>query len=102
MLGFGAKAHDAFDAGAVVPGAVEKYHFPASWKMLDIALEVPGGGFAWRRLLERNGACTAGVEVLVEAFDRSAFTCGVAAFEKDNVALSGFFGPILEFQQLNL
>ena len=69
VLSVGAEAHDALDAGAVVPGAVEEHDLAAGWEVLDVALEVPAGGLALGRLLQGDGARTTGVEVLVEALD---------------------------------
>ena len=70
--------------------------------MLDVALEVPGGGFARGGLFERYGASTTGVEVLVKALDGATLACCVTAFEEDDVALAGVFGPVLPFEELDL
>src|SRR5699024_2181817 len=69
VLGFGAETHDAFHTGPVVPGAVEEDDLTGSREMLDIPLEVPGRGLTWGWLLQRDGAGTTGVEVLIEALD---------------------------------
>src|SRR5262245_18574341 len=49
VLFFRAESHHPFDAGAVVPAAVEQDHFSAGGKMRHIALEVPLGAFALAR-----------------------------------------------------
>jgi hypothetical protein len=36
-----AEAHDALDAGAVVPGAVEQHDLAARGQVRDVALEIP-------------------------------------------------------------
>ena len=40
-LRIGAKAHDAFDARAIVPASIEQRDFTAGRQMFDIALEIP-------------------------------------------------------------
>src|SRR5699024_6267270 len=70
--------------------------------MLDIPLEIPGRGLTWGWLLQRDGAGTTGGEVLIEALDGATLAGGVTALEQDDVALPGFLGPVLPFQQLDL
>ena len=41
VLRVGAEAHDALDAGAVVPAAVEHHHLAGGGQVRDVALEVP-------------------------------------------------------------
>ena len=102
MLRLGAEAHDALHAGAVVPRAVEEDDLSGRWEVLDVALEVPGGGFTRGGLFQRDDAGTTGVEVLVEAFDGAALAGGVASFEKDDVALACGLGPVLPLEELDL
>ena len=102
MLRVGAESHDTFDAGAVVPGAVEEHDLAAGREVLDVALEVPAGGLALGWLLQGDGAGTTGVEMLVEALDGATLTGGVATLEEDDVLLAGVLGPVLPLQQLDL
>ena len=46
VLVVGAEPHDAFDAGAVVPAAVEQHDLAGGGQVLDVALEVPLGALA--------------------------------------------------------
>ena len=102
MLGLRAEAHHALHARAVVPGAVEEHDLARRREVLDVALEVPRRRLARRRLLQRHGAGSTGIEVLVEALDGAALAGGVAALEEDDVLLAGFLGPVLPLQQLDL
>jgi len=52
-LRLGTEAHDPFDAGPVVPGAVEQNELGGGRKMLDIALEMPFGPLPAGRRGER-------------------------------------------------
>src|SRR5690606_38592614 len=71
VVGRRAEAHDAFDTGTIVPGAVEQDHLATGGEMLDITLEIPLRGLALRRLFQRDDACSARIEVLHEALDRA-------------------------------
>src|SRR5450755_703939 len=102
VLGIGAKAHDPLDAGAVVPAAIEQHDLAPRRQMLDVALEVPLPAFHLARLLERDDAGTARVEVLHEALDRAALACGVPTLEQDHDALAAFLDPGLQLQELDL
>jgi hypothetical protein len=37
----GAEAHHLLDSSAVVPRAIKEHDLPGSWKMGDVAMEVP-------------------------------------------------------------
>lgn len=41
-------------------------------------------------------------EVLIKALDGATLAGCISTFKKDNVALAGFFGPVLPLQQLDL
>jgi hypothetical protein len=51
-----AEAHDALDAGPVVPAAVEEHDLARGRQVLDIALEVPLAALHLARLLQRHDA----------------------------------------------
>ena len=97
-----AVAHDALNAGTVVPGAVEQDDFAGCRQVVDVALEVPLGLFALSRLFEGDDAGAARVEVLHEPLDGSALACCVAAFEDDDELLAAFLDPGLQLQQFDL
>ena len=97
-----AEAHDAFDTGAVVPGAVEHRDLAARRQMLHVALEIPLSALDVAGLLERHDARTARIQVLHETFDRATLAGGVATLEQHDDAFSGFLHPGLQFQQLDL
>ncbi len=75
-----AEAHDPFDAGAIVPGAVEEHDFAGRRQVHGVALEIELAAFGFGWLGERDGPCMARVHVLVEGLDARAFTGAVAAF----------------------
>jgi hypothetical protein len=58
---------------------------------LDVALEVPLGGFAVVRLLQRDDGGATRVEVLGEPLDRVALAGRVPALEQDQDLLAGVF-----------
>ena len=88
MLIVGAEAHDTFHAGTVVPRTVEEHDLATTWEVLDVALEVPRGGFALGRLFQSYGAGTTWVEVLVEALNGATLTGSIATFKEDDVLLA--------------
>ena len=98
----GAEAHHAFDAGTVVPGAVEEDHFPCGRQMGDVALEEPLGGFAFTGLFQRHDAGPARVQVLGEPLDGSALAGGVSALEEHHESAPGGLDPDLQLEQLDL
>src|SRR5699024_1993405 len=102
VLRVGAEAHDALDAGAVVPGAVEEDDLATGREVLGVALEVPAGGLAFGRLLQGDGAGTTRGGPRVEAGAGAGLAGGVAALEEDDVFLAGVRGPGLPLQQLGL
>ena len=80
-LVFGAEAHHALDAGAVVPAAVEQHDLAAGRQMRDVALEIPLRALALVRRRQRGDAADARIEPLGDALDDAALAGGIAAFE---------------------
>jgi hypothetical protein len=70
--------------------------------VLDVALEVPLGALAVGRLLERDDACPARVEVFHESFDGAALACRVPPLEHDDVPQTVGLTPLLQLQQFDL
>ena len=97
-----AKAHHPFDAGPVIPGAIEQDDFAVGRQMLDIALKIPLTTLDVGRLLQSNNASTAWVEVFHEAFDRSTLTRRIPPFKEDDDLLSSLLDPGLKLEQLHL
>ena len=77
-----AEAHDALDAGAVVPAAVEQDHLPGGRQVGDVALEVPLRALALGRRAEGDDADDARVRPLDDPLDRAALAGRVAALEQ--------------------
>ena len=70
--------------------------------MVDVALEVPLGAFAFGGLLQRDDAGAARVEVLHEPLDGAALARGVAALEHDDMPVPVGLAPLLQLQQFDL
>ena len=97
-----AEAHDGFNPGAVVPGAVEEDEFALRREVRHIALEVPLSGFDVRGFGQSHHARAAGIQVLHEAADRAALPGRVAAFKEDHDLAARFLHPALELQEFHL
>ena len=87
---FGAEAHHAFHAGAVVPAAVENHHFAGGGQVGDVALQVDLAFFALGGGGQGDGAEHARADALGEGFDGAAFARAVAPLEDD-----AHFQPLL-------
>ena len=94
--------HHSLNAGAVVPGAVEQCQLSTRWQVLHIALEVPLTALLLRGFCQRDDVCTAGIQVLHEAADSSAFAGCVSPFEHNDYSLACLVYPILHLHQLDL
>jgi hypothetical protein len=97
-----AETHDALDAGAVIPAAVEQYHLAGSGKTRDIALEIPLGFFAFRGCAEGFDPAVPGIEALRDSFDHAALARSIASFEDDYHLQSLMLDPFLKLHQLDL
>jgi len=98
----GAEAHDAFDACAVVPGAVEEDHFAGGGELGDVSLKVPLGFFAFGGGSQGDNAGDAGIEGLGDPLDDAPLSGGVSAFEEDDDFQALVLDPLLELDQLDL
>ncbi len=70
--------------------------------MLHVALEVPLAALDFGRLLQRDHARAARIQVLHEALDRAALAGRVATLEQDHDLLPGLLHPRLQLEQLDL
>ena len=102
VLRIGGEAHNALNAGAVVPRAVEQHDFARCGEVADVALKVPLPGFHVGRLVERDNMRAAGVPVFHKAGDGAALAGGVPPLEQDNQPIARFLHPVLELDQLYL
>ena len=87
-----AKPHYLFDAGTVVPGAVEQDDVARRRQMRHIALEIPLTSFDLRRFAERHRLRPARVEMGHEALDGGPLAGRIAAFEQHYQTLA----PLLQ------
>src|SRR5262245_21260940 len=102
VLLFSAESHDVFDAGAVVPAAVENDELARSRKLLDVSLGEHLCLFPVRRRRECNDTKDARTDPLGDCLDGSAFPRGVAAVEYDDDAEPLVFDPLLQMAELHL
>ena len=88
-----AEPHHVFDAGAVVPAAIEDDDFAGGRKVLQVALHVHLGFLAvgWRR--QRDDPEHARADALGERADRAALAGAVASLEHDDDAQALFLDP---------
>ena len=91
-----------FDAGAVVPAAVEQDDFAARRQLGDIALKIPLAALALGRRAERHDAADARVQALGDALDDAALAGRVAALEDDHDPEALQADPFLQLDELEL
>ena len=91
----GTKTHDALDAGAVVPAAVEQHNFTSGRQMRHITLEIPLGAFAIVRRGQGGDAANTRVQALRDAFDDATFAGCIPAFKQNHHPVPGGNHPIL-------
>ena len=94
-----AEAHDVFDAGAVVPTAVEDHDLARRRKVLHVTLHVHLRLLAVGRRGQRDDAEHARADPLGDGADGAALARGVAAFEDDDDAQPLVLDPLLEIAQ---
>ncbi len=84
MLFLGAEAHDVFDAGAIVPAAVEDHDLSSGREMLYVSLDEHLALFPIGRSGEGYGPKHARAYFLGESLDRASLAGGIAPFEQDD------------------
>ena len=102
MLLLRAKTHHVFDAGAVIPTAIEDHDLARRREVLHVALQIVLRLLAvrWRR--QRDEAEDARAHALGYGLDRAAFPCGIAALEDDDDAQPFVLHPFLELAEFDL
>ena len=84
MLLLGAESHHVFDAGAIVPAAVEDDDLARGREVLDVALHEHLRLFAVRGRRQRHHAEHARAHPLGDRLDGPALAGGVAPLEQDD------------------
>jgi hypothetical protein len=102
VLLVGAEAHDALDAGAVVPAAVEQHDLARRRQVRHIALEVPLRALAVVGRRKRRDAAHARIQPLRDALDNATLARRIAALEQDDDLVAGVLHPVLQLDQLAL
>ena len=96
------KAHDIFDAGAVVPAAVEDHDLPPGGELLDVALQEHLRLLSIGRRGQGHDAEYAGTDLLGERLDRAALAGAVAALEDDADLETLVDDPLLQLDELDV
>ena len=102
VFAVGAEAHHAFDAGAVVPTAIEQHHFAGRGKMRHIALEIPTCFFPFGRRAECDDAADSRIQAFSDSLDDAPFSGRIAPFENHDDFQSLVLDPFLQLDQLDL
>ena len=84
MVVFAAEPHHVFDAGTVVPAAVEDHDLARCRKLLNVTLPEHLRFLAIRGSRKRHHAKHAWAHALGDGLDRSALARRVATFEQDD------------------
>src|SRR5574343_1078922 len=96
------ESHHPLDTGPVVPGTIKQHDLAIGRQMLYVTLEIPLAALEIGRLLQRDDARTAWIQVFHETLDGAPLARRIAALEEDHHLLSGVLDPGLQFQQLDL
>src|SRR6516162_5066689 len=96
MLRFGAKTHDIFDAGPVIPATVKNDDFARCREVPDVTLHEHLGLLAIRRGGQSDDAKHPRARPFGKSLDRPALACGVASFEQDDDPLTRLLDPFLQ------
>src|ERR1700716_3507476 len=86
VLALGAESHHVFDAGAVVPAAIEDDDLAGRRKALDVALHEQLRFLSIRRRRQGDRAKHPRAHALGEGLDGSAFAGRIASLEHDDDA----------------
>src|SRR3954469_25486932 len=96
MLLFGTEPHHMFDAGAIVPAAVEDDDFARGWEMSHVSLNIQLRLFAIGWGGQGSDAEYPGADAFCNRLDRAAFPGRISALENnDNPQAFGFY-PLLQ------
>jgi hypothetical protein len=102
VLVLGAKIHDVFHAGPVVPAPVEDDYFAGSREVLHVALRVELGFLAVGRGRQRHQTEDARADPLHDRLDGPALAGGVAPLEHHDHPQPLVHDPLLQPAQLDL
>src|SRR5262249_9792958 len=102
MVVFAAETHDVFDAGPVVPAAVEDHDLARCRKLLNITLPEHLCFLAIRGCRQRHHAKHARAHAFGDGFDGPALPGRVATLEHDDDARSLGLDPLLQMAKFDL
>ena len=98
----GGEAHHVFDAGAIVPAAIEYHDLARGRKAFDVALNEHLAFFAVRRRRQGGHPEHSRADAFAERLDGAAFAGGVPPFENDDDAGARGLDPVLQAAKLDL
>ena len=101
-LGIGREAHDALDAGPVVPGPIEERDLTTCRELFDVPLEVPLTALGLVGNGKGDMAGEARVHVLAHALDRAALAGRVAPSKSKSTRSPLRARPLLHLHQFDL
>src|SRR6516164_169011 len=78
IFSVGAEPHHAFNAGTIVPAAIEEHQFLRRRQMRSVALEVPRDAILVRGLAERHDADFTRAEMLGDAPNGAVLSTRIA------------------------
>ena len=96
------ETHDVFNAGTVVPTAVENDDLPGSRKVLHVALDIHLAFFSVGRSRKCDESENPRADAFCDCPDGAALARGIAPFKDNNDPKPFIFDPILEFTELCL
>ncbi len=99
---FGAEAHHAFHARAIVPTAIEEHNLTGRGQVRRVALKVPLRFFALGGRAQRRDAAVARIEAGRDGLDRPTLPGGIAPFKDDDDLQALGLDPFLHLHQLDL
>src|SRR5580692_3505681 len=97
-----AKAHDAFDPGAIVPTAVEDHDLPPGRKMRQVSLNIHLRLLAFRRRGQGNDAENARADSFGHGLDDTTFAGAIASLEDHAHLLALALHPFLKLDEFDV
>src|SRR5262245_8269320 len=102
MLRLRTKPHDIFDAGAVIPTAIEDHDLACGRKMRHVTLHIHLSAFAVGRCGKSHDSKHARTDPLGDCLDRPSLAGAITALEYHDDTQSFSFHPVLKQAKLCL
>ncbi len=102
VLLVGAKSHHVFDAGAIVPAAIEDDDFAGRWISFDVALHEHLGLLTVGGSRKGDDSKHPRTHSFRDGFDGSTFAGGISSLQQDDDTRSLRLDPFLQVAKLDL